>query len=398
MKLPFRDELFNTQFLRALIPIQNDEAGIPECQGTAIRIKEPDTGSWYNEWMDTADNVSVLAEQYALSGQPIIARQTFLRAANYYRTAYTFLLQQPIVEPLIRAYDAQTGAFKKAAALMEIPPLFFSAPYHDIQLPACLYPSYNKEHPLLIITGGYDSTIEELYTSHVKAVQEAGYHCLCFEGPGQGAPLFKHNMGFQPGWEQVVQKVIDQTILSGNTHTNKIAIMGLAFGGYLALRAAAGEPRIKACITDAEQYNLYEPVESILPGCLKNDLESTNPLKQKIVHALFRQALRHPLRGYELRKVLLVHGASSVEAYLSIIKTYNLEGHIEKVNCPVLLCDAETTSKNIITGISAGQPEYVSAYAKFTGKKGETIYRQITNPTLFHKRVFDWLDKTINSR
>ena len=46
-------------------------------------------------------------------------------------------------------------------------------------------------YPTLIVVGGFDSTLEELYASAAAAAVERGYNCLTFEGPGQGEVIYK---------------------------------------------------------------------------------------------------------------------------------------------------------------------------------------------------------------
>ncbi len=45
--------------------------------------------------------------------------------------------------------------------------------------------------PILIVHGGFDSTLEELYTSAAAPALERGYNCFTFEGPGQGGVIRK---------------------------------------------------------------------------------------------------------------------------------------------------------------------------------------------------------------
>jgi hypothetical protein len=47
----------------------------------------------------------------------------------------------------------------------------------------------NSPRPTLIAHGGFDSTLEELYTSAAAPPLERGYNCLTFEGPGQGGVI-----------------------------------------------------------------------------------------------------------------------------------------------------------------------------------------------------------------
>ena len=65
-----------------------------------------------------------------------------------------------------------------------------------------------------------------------------GYEVLLMEGPGQGGALRLHGLTMNPSWENPVARVLDQL------NVQACSIIGFSLGGYLALRAAAFEPRI----------------------------------------------------------------------------------------------------------------------------------------------------------
>ncbi len=94
--------------------------------------------------------------------------------------------------------------------------------------------------PTLIAHGGFDSTLEELYSSAAAPALERGYNCLTFEGPGQGGVIRKQGIPFRHDWEKVVTPVIDYAINRKEEFgidVNLIALMGMSMGGYLAARA-----------------------------------------------------------------------------------------------------------------------------------------------------------------
>ena len=110
--------------------------------------------------------------------------------------------------------------------------------------------------PTLIITGGYDSTAEEAYFFGGAAAVARGYTCIAFDGPGQGAAIIENGLGFRADWEVVVRRVVDYAITRPEVDKSKIALLGISFGGYLAPRAASGEPRLAACIADPGEFSL----------------------------------------------------------------------------------------------------------------------------------------------
>jgi hypothetical protein len=87
MKLIFDDPTFSLQLLRAISETYYKGADIGECLSTAYRIKESDFESWYNEWLKTAKRVYNYAQECLKNGHKISARESLLRASNYYRVA-----------------------------------------------------------------------------------------------------------------------------------------------------------------------------------------------------------------------------------------------------------------------------------------------------------------------
>ncbi|MFL6326832.1 MAG: alpha/beta hydrolase family protein [Nitrososphaeraceae archaeon] len=166
--------------------------------------------------------------------------------------------------------------FRKAAELFS-PPIVVEPveiPYEQTTLPGYFYKiddhyddddSKDNKHPkprrpTLIAHGGFDSTLEELYTSAAAPALERGYNCLTFEGPGQGGVIRKQKIPFRYDWEKVVTPVVDYALTTRTKEIdpNRIALMGMSMGGYLAARAAAFEHRLSACILNDGVYDGYD--------------------------------------------------------------------------------------------------------------------------------------------
>jgi hypothetical protein len=111
-----------------------------------------------------------------------------------------FLALRPAVE---------SGA--RAAALFY--PLFEAVeiPYEGTMLPGYFFrvDDSGKRRPTVITMMGMDGDVEETYWSVVAAGLERGYHCLAFDGPGQGDVLRQREVPFRPDWEAVVTSVVD---------------------------------------------------------------------------------------------------------------------------------------------------------------------------------------------
>ena len=101
MALPFKDPHFVAQWLRAAGHASAGGADLGECLAAGREIKEPDAESWRSAWLSLADRLAARAEASLSAGHFESARAAFLRASNYYRTAYTFLIG-PGPEPRLR--------------------------------------------------------------------------------------------------------------------------------------------------------------------------------------------------------------------------------------------------------------------------------------------------------
>ncbi|HNW68059.1 MAG TPA: alpha/beta hydrolase [Bacteroidales bacterium] len=103
----------------------------------------------------------------------------------------------------------------------------------------------------IILHFGFDSFIEEFY-SIAWYFTIHGYEVIAFDGPGQGKTIKKYNIPFDFAWEKPVKAILDFYKIS------EAALIGMSLGGWLCLRAAAFEPRIKLVISSGGAYDYYK--------------------------------------------------------------------------------------------------------------------------------------------
>src|SRR5574344_244475 len=103
----------------------------------------------------------------------------------------------------------------------------------------------------IILHFGFDSFIEEFY-SIAWYFTIHGYEVIAFDGQGQGKTIKKYNIPFDFAWEKPVKAILDFYKIS------EAALIGLSLGGWLCLRAAAFEPRIKLVISSGGAYDYYK--------------------------------------------------------------------------------------------------------------------------------------------
>ena len=280
-----------------------------EIHRTTQRIKSGDVESWHAEWRETADRVAAHGRDQQATGHPESARKAFFRAANYYRVA-EFLL--PFSDDRkVPTYRKSAGSFHAAAELSpDIERV--EVPYEDTSMPGYFFHApagAGEKPPVLIFTGGADSTAEEVYFVGGPEAAKRGLALLIVDGPGRGGMLRLRNSLAIPDFERPVTAMVDYLEARGDVDTNRIALMGMSMGGYYVTRAAAYEKRVNACVSHFGPYDCYRDIYEFY----------------------------EPLRG----QFRWITGSSSEEEVRRRLSRFTLAGSIEKVECPLLILHGE---------------------------------------------------------
>jgi len=393
----FQDSLFDSQWLRAAGHATCGAAEIGECFAAARQIREPDAESWFAAWHALGERLAADADASRAAGHLISAASAYSRASNYFRAAYMSLIGAPVDARVVSAYRRHRATFQSAAALMDSPIERIAIPYEGTVLHGYFFQPAGAAVPraTLIINGGYDSTAEEAYCFSGAAAIARGYNCITFDGPGQGGAIIEDGLTFRPDWEAVIGPVVDFAVGRPDVDGARIALLGVSFGGYLAPRAASGEARLAACITDPGEFSLFEELLSRVPGWVGRQLAGGNQLVLAMLDRVLRRKMRHTTAGWGMRRGLWVHGVATPLDYLNLTREYTLEGRADKIRCPTLVCSAENdetgaTARKLYAALSCEKDFLAFAAAEGAGEHCETGAR-----ALFNERAFDWLDRVL---
>ncbi|MEH7075411.1 alpha/beta hydrolase family protein [Neobacillus drentensis] len=394
MKLIFNDDTFSFELLRTLSYAPFGGADIGECLATAYRIREGDMESWYTEWYKTAERVFAYGEESLERGKLVNAKENYLRASNYYRTAEFFLHGNQQDPRILDTWGKSRHAFHKAIKLLNISVEKVEIPYEDTTIPGYFYSVDQKIRPTLLVHGGFDSTGEELYFEVGVSALERGYNCLTFEGPGQGSVIREQKIPFRYDWEKVVTPVVDYLVTRSEVDTKKIALLGISLGGYLAPRAAAFEHRLAACIANDGLFSnqFREMGRKFYQG---RDEEFNKPaFMEEFVQFLMKQSTNVQ---WAIENGMFTYGASSVIDLIEKTDAITLEGVADKIKCPTLVCEAEADH------FFAGQPKMLydaltcpKTFLSFTAEDGAEEHCQFGALVYFNQRMFEWLDGILN--
>jgi pimeloyl-ACP methyl ester carboxylesterase len=387
---------------RALVLALDRGADFGECVTTVERVGHGGVDDWHREWVATADRIAAIGDESAAGGHRASAREAYYRACNYYRSSYFPLYGAPTDPRLVEAFDQETAVFLKGAALSDIPIEAIEIPFEDRTLPAYFVTVDDSDapRPTIVHTNGYDSTIQEMYFAHAPAAIRRGYNILLFDGPGQGRNLIKDGIHIRPDWENVVRPVINYALTRPEIDPNKIALAGWSFGGFLAPRAASFEHRIAALIADPGQWDEGPALLVRLP--LTDEQKAAFPDIDPALLEPFEEWLRGPdapsmLRWSLIQRGLWVNGVDSVYDYAVDMFRYELSTVAKNIACPTFLSKAEADP------VADYAPELNAAITApkvlvpFTVAEGAGMHTEALARTLYHQRMFDWLDETLGT-
>lgn len=182
-----------------------------------------------------------------------LSENRLMNAAIYYRSAEFYTLPQDPDKELL--YNKFSELFYKAFEEDKIQR--FKIPYKDSYLPAIKVSLAGEKKGTILLHGGFDSFLEEWYLM-MKYLANDGYEVIGFEGPGQGAALKKAGFAFDYRWEKPTSAILDYFNL------DNVTLFGLSLGGWLCLRAAAFEPRIKRVVASGHAIHYMEIVPSAI--------------------------------------------------------------------------------------------------------------------------------------
>lgn len=113
----------------------------------------------------------------------------------------------------------------------------------------------------LVIMNGFDGYAEEII-SFAFHFPTRPFDIIAFDGPGQGHTALA-GMPLEPQWERPTEAVLDHFGI------DKAAALGISFGGYLVMRAAAHMPRISHVIAFDMMYRLLDGLTLPLPASIR---------------------------------------------------------------------------------------------------------------------------------
>lgn len=196
---------------------------------------------------------------------------------------------------------------------------------------------------------------------------------------------YEQRVPMRPDWEHIMPGLMDALLAHAEVDPDHIVLVGRSFGGYLAPRGAAGEPRLAAMIADPGQYDIGAATAGF--GDLMKHVHDPAADDQ------FNALLTTPAMKALLAPRMVTHGVSSVRAYCADLLRYTNADTVTHVSCPSYVTDND--SDVVSTGQGKELFDHLTCpkdFRLFTQAEGAGGHCEGMAPIVFWTAAFDWLD------
>jgi len=328
--------------------------------GQMIKTNE----DWQSVWTDLAAD--------------FLAKDRPLAAAFSYRAAELYAL--PGDPQKIQFYDQFVDLYYGAVQVENLEK--FSITYRQGALPAIrLSPPHHRG--TIVLHGGFDSFLEELVRVG-QYLSKAGYEVIMFEGPGQGAAIRKHNLTFTHEWEHPVAAVLDYFKL------NDVTLIGISLGGYLALRAAAFEPRVARVVCyDISNYDQH--ARGLHGAIYKFFLRNPG-----VYNWIAEKSMRNIAVEWLIKHGMYINGVETPVEWMALLENFSVVDIADQVRQDVLLLAGAEDHMVNIKEFEKNRQGLINARSVtgriFTAAEQAQNHCQIGNVKLALDVILDWIE------
>ena len=198
--------------------------------------------SWVDEW-ETLGRAHEQGGRDAMAlGREEQAAQRFLAASAAYNfSQYVVFLDTRRKK---RLHDQCVNAYAQAALLFDIPARPFRVSYRHRVLEGYLrVPPVRGPVPVVVIFNGTNAVKEELHWWS-DALLARGLATITFDGPGLGHTFHKLSWIAEP--RPIGTAILNAIETCPELDPGAVAMLGMSLGGYLAIRMAAHDTRVRA--------------------------------------------------------------------------------------------------------------------------------------------------------
>ncbi len=269
-------------------------------QQTLRRVRSLD--SWADVWTWTAQRYLGEARQRATANEDRAASMARSQAALSYHAATVLSLGDEKKTRTLRS--ASATLFAQSLPVVLPAAVRIEVPWRTRALPGYLVrPTGASRPPMVVVLNGATTTKEELLGWSNRFL-DLGIGYLAIDWPGTGeAPRVGSLL--DPESDDLTDGVI-QLAEAHNFDVGRIALLGVGIGGALAVRVAAADRRVAACVTVSAPFDATAWIRGLHP-LLSEQL--IGAVADKETRASTAESFALPTAATRLRAPLLVLGS-----------------------------------------------------------------------------------------
>lgn len=240
-------------------------AGIPSATSRGVIERTGTWERWCATWVAEGDRHRDLGAEAEASGHPVTAGEAYARASLFYHFANFMFFDD--LEQKTRANEAKIAVFRRAAPLLVPPAARAEISFEGGHLSGYLRrPGVGEVGAVLLIPGS-DSTKEE-FPALEETFLRRGLATFSLDGPGQGegrsvGPL---RADISSALEAALAYLDGVGIARA-----QVVVVGMAFGGHLALRAASALPGLAGVVSMNGFHDLGAMIE-VFPSVYRDNM------------------------------------------------------------------------------------------------------------------------------
>jgi pimeloyl-ACP methyl ester carboxylesterase len=201
---------------------------------------------------------------------------------------------------------------------------------------------------------------------------------------------------FRSDYEVPVRAAIDHIIGRPDVDPGRLAILGYSFGGYLAPRAATGDPRIRAVVANTLGVDIPGAFRMALPAMLWK-------LPSYILDGAFG-ALTHAsmTARFFLESAKDAFGTQSGSEFLKALEPYTLWSVQGALTVPLLVMITEDEIAEVPKKLAHDTFEFLAgltgpvSFRVFTREEGASGHCQLDSPERVPPVLFPWLARALD--
>lgn len=389
----FEDGELDFQLLRQLGVANYGGASVGETLAAAAAIRAQGPRSWTDVFAALGERQRADAEQRARAGHRVSAAGLFLAACNSYRAAEYFAA-------IGSARHRQLGessqrSFTRSLLLSGVAYEHVAIELEGLRLPGYWFGVGSKgaSSRILVATSGFDGTLEETYLQVGSAAAQRGWQLLLVAGPGQADTARTNpDASFVPDTERWISPWLEVARNRPGVDPGAVALLGISFGGYFVLRAAAADSRVAAVVANSPIVDL----RAYLASFVGMDPEQAMSKKEDFGLKDIDEIPELPPQMKEMvRSLIRRFGQGTFLDTFSYLRQFQVDP--ATVGCPALAMVGEGEGPEPIAQFErfADRASGPVTRRMFTAQEGADGHCQLGNLPLANAVMFDWLDETL---